>query len=178
MEHVEIKRVTRIREINSCLSREIRSDSQVVWRKVVGKKSVSPLSLSLSPLNFSSVRAGNTNDSRANDNLLNVETWISRERWTQWAANLFNICWQETRKDERSDEPYIPNSCSSIPPVRIDRVPSLSISKEFRIQKGMGKRLARYSILSILDDSIFYFTSRDQVWLNNRSSEIQIREKR
>lgn len=47
MEHVEIKRVTRIREINSCLSREIRSDSQVVWRKVVGKKSVSSLSLSL-----------------------------------------------------------------------------------------------------------------------------------
>lgn len=60
------------------------------------------LSFSLSPLNFSSVRAGNTNDSRANDNLLNVETWISRERWTQWAAGICSIF--VGKKRERTNE--------------------------------------------------------------------------
>lgn len=60
------------------------------------------LSFSLSPLNFSSVRAGNTNDSRANDNLLNVETWISRERWTQWATGICSIF--VGKKRERTNE--------------------------------------------------------------------------
>lgn len=73
----------------SCLKKSCRKEKRL-------------LSFSLSPLNFSSVRAGNTNDSRANDNLLNVETWISRERWTQWAAGICSIF--VGKKRERTNE--------------------------------------------------------------------------
>lgn len=151
--------------------------------KLLERKAL-PLSLSLSPPNFSSDRAGNTNDSR-------ITCWTWKLDGAEFLANanpaasgdigenLFNIC---SKDERRKDESRVMNRIfptrvprSSIPPLRIDGIPSRVDFKRI----SNSKEMARYSILStvLFYFILFYFSLHEQLANNWSSSEIRIREK-
>lgn len=137
------------------------------------------LPLSVSPPNFSSDRAGNTNDSR-------ITCWTWKLDGAEFLANanpaasgdigenLFNIC---SKDERRKDESRVMNRIfptrvprSSIPPLRIDGIPSRVDFKRI----SNSKEMARYSILPtvLFYFILFYFSLHEQL-ANNCSSEIR-----